>query len=74
VVSRKVTLEKPPRTIYSLTAFGENIIPALEAMCELETKYLNVLDMETNVFMYLFAKSEEHRSITEFKQLFSDTP
>lgn len=72
MVSRKVTLEKPPRTIYSLTAFGENIIPVLKAMCELETKYLNVLDMETNVFMY--PKSEEHRSITEFKQLFSDTP
>ena len=47
LVSRKVTPEKPPRTIYSLTAFGENIIPVLEAMCELGTKYLDVLDMET---------------------------
>lgn len=43
----EVTPEKPPRTIYSLTAFGENIIPVLESMCELGTKYLDVLDMET---------------------------
>ena len=34
MVHREVIPEKPPKTVYSLTAFGESIIPVLDAMCQ----------------------------------------
>jgi DNA-binding HxlR family transcriptional regulator len=30
----EVIPEKPPKTIYSLAAFGKDIIPVLNAMCD----------------------------------------
>ncbi len=41
MIHREVIPEKPPKTIYSLTAFGESIIPVLDAMCNWGTDYLN---------------------------------
>lgn len=34
MICRKVLPEKPPRTIYSLSAFGRSVVPVLEAMCD----------------------------------------
>lgn len=34
LVRREVLPETPPRTRYSLTAFGHSVIPVLTAMCE----------------------------------------
>lgn len=47
MVSREVIPEKPPKTIYSLTAFGKSIIPVLEAMCKWGIGYLDSLDVQT---------------------------
>ena len=47
MVSREVIPEKPPKTIYSLTAFGKSIIPVLEAMCKWGIGYLDGLDVQT---------------------------
>lgn len=33
LIGREVIPEKPPRTLYSLTGFGESVIPVLDAMC-----------------------------------------
>ena len=33
MIHREVIPEKPPKTIYSLTTFGQSIIPLLDAMC-----------------------------------------
>ena len=41
MIHREVIPEKPPKTIYSLTAFGESIIPVIDAMCNWGTVYLN---------------------------------
>lgn len=34
IIHREVIPEKPPKTLYSLTAFGRSLIPILDAMCE----------------------------------------
>lgn len=44
MVHREVIPEKPPRTVYSLTAFGESIIPVIDAMCQWGTTYMDGLD------------------------------
>ena len=31
---REVIPDKPPKTIYSLTPFGESVVPVLNAMCK----------------------------------------
>lgn len=41
MVRRKVIPEKPPKTEYSLTAFGASILPVLDAMCRWGEAYLN---------------------------------
>lgn len=40
MIHREVIPEKPPKTVYSLTAFGESIIPVIDAMCQWGTDYL----------------------------------
>ena len=46
MVHRAVIPEKPPTTVYSLTAFGESIIPVLDAMCQWGTNYMDGLDVQ----------------------------
>ncbi|MCI8584734.1 MAG: winged helix-turn-helix transcriptional regulator [Lachnospiraceae bacterium] len=41
MIHREVIPEKPPRTIYSLTAFGRSVIPVIDAMCEWGKEYLD---------------------------------
>ena len=41
MIRREVIPHKPPRTIYSLTSFGESVIPVLEAMCAWGADYLD---------------------------------
>ena len=43
MVHREVIPEKPPKTLYSLTAFGESVIPVLDAMCQWGENYLEGL-------------------------------
>lgn len=45
MVRREVIPEKPPKTLYSLTAFGESVIPVLDAMCQWGAGYLDGLDV-----------------------------
>ena len=45
MVHREVIPEKPPKTVYSLTAFGRSVIPVIDAMCQWGTDYLNGLDV-----------------------------
>ena len=46
MVLREVIPEKPPKTIYSLTAFGKSVIPVIDAMCQWGTAYLDGLDVQ----------------------------
>lgn len=46
MIHREVIPEKPPKTIYSLTTFGQSIIPLLDAMCQWGTNYLDGLDVQ----------------------------
>lgn len=46
MIHREVIPEKPPKTIYSLTTFGQSIIPLLDAMCQWGTNYLEGLDVQ----------------------------
>lgn len=46
MIHREVISEKPPKTIYSLTTFGQSIIPLLDVMCQWGTNYLDGLDMQ----------------------------
>ena len=46
MVHREVIPEKPPKTVYSLTAFGESIVPVLDAMCQWGTNYMDGLDVQ----------------------------
>ncbi len=46
MVHREVLPEKPPKTMYSLTTFGESIIPVLDAMCRWGTAYMDGLDIQ----------------------------
>ncbi len=41
MIHREVIPEKPPRTIYSLTAFGRSVIPVIDAMCEWGKEHLD---------------------------------
>lgn len=45
MINREVIPEKPPKTIYSLTSFGESVIPVLNAMCDWGAKYMDRLDI-----------------------------
>ena len=47
MVHREVIPEKPPKTVYSLTAFGESVIPVLDAMCQWGTAYMDGLDVQS---------------------------
>lgn len=47
MIHREVIPEKPPKTMYSLTAFGESIIPVLDAMCQWGTAYMDGLDVQS---------------------------
>ena len=40
LINRVVYPVVPPKTEYSLTSFGESIIPVLEAMCNWGNSYL----------------------------------
>ena len=40
MIHREVIPEKPPKTLYSLTAFGKSIIPVLDSMCNWGTSFL----------------------------------
>ncbi|MDO5422886.1 MAG: helix-turn-helix domain-containing protein [Eubacteriales bacterium] len=42
LVHREVIPEKPPKTIYSLTSFGQSVVPVLDAMCEWGKNYLDI--------------------------------
>ena len=44
LISREILPAKPPRTLYSLTAFGNSVIPVLDAMCNWGAAFLNSLD------------------------------
>lgn len=44
MVRREVIPDKPPRTEYSLTAFGASILPVLNAMCQWGEAYMDMLD------------------------------
>ena len=46
LINRVVYPVVPPKTEYSLTPFGESIIPVLEAMCNWGTSYLDGLDVQ----------------------------
>ncbi len=41
MIYREVLPEKPPKTLYSLTALGESIVPVLESMCDWGKGYLD---------------------------------
>ena len=45
MIHREVIPEKPPRTIYSLTALGQSIIPVLDSMCNWGIAFLDSLHM-----------------------------
>ena len=46
MIHREVIPEKPPKTVYSLTAFGESIIPVIDSMCQWGTNYMDGLDVQ----------------------------
>lgn len=46
MILRKVIPEKPPKTIYSLSGFGESIIPVLTAMCNWGADYLDGVSVQ----------------------------
>lgn len=50
MVHREVIPEKPPKTIYSLTAFGRSVIPILDALCQWGKDYLDGLDAQSPCF------------------------
>jgi len=45
MIHREVIPEKPPKTLYSLTAFGKSIIPVLDSMCNWGIHFLEGLDI-----------------------------
>ena len=47
MIHREVIPEKPPKTVYSLTSFGQSIVPILDAMCQWGNSYLGGLDVQT---------------------------
>lgn len=47
MIHREVIPESPPKTIYSLTEFGQSVIPVLDAMCQWGTNYINTSGSQT---------------------------
>ena len=47
MIHREVIPEKPPKTVYSLTALGESVIPVLDAMCQWGINYMDALDLQS---------------------------
>lgn len=45
MVHRDVIPEKPPRTVYSLTRFGESVVPVLEAMYRWGQDYMDGMNI-----------------------------
>lgn len=41
MVRRKVIPERPPKTVYTLTPFGESVVPVLDAMCRWGQDFLD---------------------------------
>ena len=41
MVRREVIPARPPKTVYSLTPFGESVVPVLDAMCRWGRDYLD---------------------------------
>ena len=41
MIRREVIPARPPRTVYSLTSFGESMVPVLDAMCRWGRDYLD---------------------------------
>ena len=46
LIHREVIPERPPKTLYSLTSFGESVIPVLDAMCNWGNAFLDSLEEE----------------------------
>ena len=46
MIHRRVIPEKPPKTVYSLTAFGESVIPVIDAMCQWGAAYMDGLKVK----------------------------
>lgn len=46
MIHREVLPEKPPRTLYSLTPFGQSIIPVLDAMCNWGAEFMDKAGMK----------------------------
>lgn len=44
MIHRQVIPEKPPKTIYSLSEFGESFIPVLDSMCQWGLRFMDTLD------------------------------
>lgn len=40
LIARQVIPERPPKTKYSLTAFGQSLLPVITAMCDWGTCYM----------------------------------
>ena len=55
MIHREVIPEKPPKTLYSLTAFGKSIIPVLDSMCNWGIHFLEGLEA---ILAALFQKNE----------------
>ena len=49
LINRTVYPIVPPKVEYSLTTFGESIIPVLEAMCSWGTNYLEEKNVSTSI-------------------------
>ena len=49
LVHREVYPVVPPKTEYSLTAFGESIAPILDAMCTWGKEHLELVELEKKV-------------------------
>lgn len=45
MLHREVIPEKPPKTLYSLTPFGQSIIPVLDSMCNWGKAFLDGLEI-----------------------------
>ena len=49
LINRTVYPIVPPKVEYSLTTFGESIIPVLEAMCSWGTNYIEEKNVSTSI-------------------------
>lgn len=66
LISKKVYPEVPPKTEYTLTAFGESLMPVLDAMCDWGERYLEKLERPSCRKPYSKDRAEEaeHRKST----------